>query len=154
MKTLSRLLCILVLAGCTSEAPKGTFTQTETGVVVTPADGAARRVRLEVRTDRIVRVTSVTDANLDLPASLMVVSAAAKPPAFTVDKTESEIVLKTAQVAAHVSLANGAVSFTDLAGKPLLAEEPFRKTEPASLNASTPVPTKPSTAPVSIRTRR
>ena len=37
---------------------------------MTPADGATRRVRLEVRTDRIVRVTSVTDGNLDLPKIL------------------------------------------------------------------------------------
>src|SRR6185295_3154672 len=40
-----------------------------------------------------------------------------------------EVVLSTSQLLAHVSLANGAVSFTDLAGKPLLAETPSRKPE-------------------------
>jgi alpha-D-xyloside xylohydrolase len=123
MKFLTRGLCVVVLAGCAAEAPEGSFVQSETGLTVTPASGDSRRVRLEVKTDRIVRVTSVADGNLDLPASLMVVAAPA-PPAFKVEKREGEVVLETAQIAAHVSLANGAVTFTDLAGKPLLAEAP------------------------------
>ena len=129
MKTLTRLLCVLVLAGCAEQAPEGSYTPSESGVVVTPADGATRRVRLEVRTDRIVRVTSVADANLELPKSLMVVDTADKPPAFKVEQREGDVVLETSQLVAHVSLANGAVRFTDLAGKPLLAEEPSRKSE-------------------------
>ncbi len=52
--------------------------------------------------------------------------------------------LETSQLVAHVSLANGAVRFTDLAGKPLLAEEPSRKLEAACRSASMPAPTKPS----------
>jgi alpha-D-xyloside xylohydrolase len=123
MKFLTRGLCVVVLAGCAAGAPEGSFVQTETGLTVTPASGVSRRVRLEVKTDRIVRVTSVADGNLDLPASLMVVAASA-PPAFKVQKREGEVVLETAQLVAHVSLANGAVTFTDLAGKPLLAEVP------------------------------
>jgi alpha-D-xyloside xylohydrolase len=82
MKMLTRWMCVLVLAGCAADAPEGSFVQNESGIVVTPADGASRRVRLEVRTDRIVRVTSVTDGNLDLPKSLMVLDTAPKPVAF------------------------------------------------------------------------
>ena len=124
MKFLTRSLCVVVLAGCAAEAPEGSFTQSETGIVVTPAAAESRRVRLEVWTDRIVRVTSVADGNLDLPKSLMVVDSTPKPPAFKVEKREGEVVLETAQLAAHVSLANGAVSFTDPAGAPILAEAP------------------------------
>jgi alpha-D-xyloside xylohydrolase len=124
MKNLARWLCVVVLAGCSAEAPEGSFTQSETGVVVTPADGQLRRVRLEVRTDRIVRVTSVVDGKLDLPKSLMVIDTAAPPPAFKVEKREQDLQLETAALIAHVSLVNGAVSFTDKAGKPLLAEQP------------------------------
>src|SRR5688572_32138526 len=123
MKFLTRGLCVVVLAGCAAEAPEGSFVQGETGIVVTPASGQSRRVRLEVKTDRIVRVTSVADGNLDLPASLMVV-APSTVPAFKVEKREGEVVLETTRLAAHISLANGAVTFTDLAGKPLLAEAP------------------------------
>ena len=74
MKILIECMCVVVLAGCAAEAPEGSFVQSETGVVVTPAQAESRRVRLEVRTDRIVRVTSVNDRNLDLPKSLMVVA--------------------------------------------------------------------------------
>ena len=124
MKFLSRSLCVVVLAGCAADAPEGSFLQSETGIVVTPASGELHRVRLEVRTDGILRVTRVADGNLDLPKSLMVLDTAAKAQAFKVEQREGEVVLETARVAAHVSLASGAVSFTDLSGKPILAEAP------------------------------
>jgi len=57
MKILARLLCVALLAGCAEKTPEGSFVQDATGVVVTPAAGDAKRVRLEVRADRIVRVT-------------------------------------------------------------------------------------------------
>jgi alpha-D-xyloside xylohydrolase len=122
MKNLTRWLCVVVLAGCAAEAPEGSFVQSETGVVVTPAEGESRRVRLEVRTDRIIRVTSVNDKNLDVPESLMVIASNASPPPFKVEKREGDVVLETAQIVARVSLTNGVVQFTDLAGLPLLAE--------------------------------
>jgi alpha-D-xyloside xylohydrolase len=128
MKMLTRWMCVLVLAGCAAEAPEGSFVQDETGIVVTPASDATREVRLQVRTDRIVRVTS-GDAKAGSPGSLMVVEAPSPPAAFKVEKRDGEVVLETSQIAAHVSLANGVVSFTDLSGKPLLAETPLRKTE-------------------------
>ena len=123
MKILIKCLCVLVLAGCAAEAPEGSFVQSDTGVVVTPAQADSRRVRLEVRTDRIVRVTSVNDKNLDLPKSLMVVDSNASPPSFKVEKRDGDVVLETAQLTARVSLTNGNVRFTDHTGKPLLAEE-------------------------------
>ncbi|MEO8020152.1 MAG: TIM-barrel domain-containing protein, partial [Pseudomonadota bacterium] len=124
MKSLARWLCVVVLAGCSAQAPQGTFVQSETGVVVTPADSKTRRVRIEVRTDRIVRVTSVKDGNLDLPKSLMVIDSAVKAPAFKVEQRKGEVVLETAQLVAHIALASGAVSFTDKAGTALLFEQP------------------------------
>src|SRR5690349_23049061 len=113
MKKLSLWFCVCVLAGCAAEKPEGTFVQNEAGVIVTPADAQQRRVRLEVRNERIVRVTSVNDANLELPDSLMAVKATAPRPEFKVEQREGEVVLSTRRVAAHVSLANGAVSFKD-----------------------------------------
>src|ERR1041384_824553 len=123
MKQLFGLLCAFVLAGCASEAPEGTFVQNEAGVVVTPAEGKDRRVRVEVRTDRTLRITTVNDANLELPPSLMAVAPSAARPEFKVEKREGNLVLSTARVIATVSLANGAVSFTDAAGKALASEE-------------------------------
>jgi alpha-D-xyloside xylohydrolase len=124
MKMLSRCLCVVVLVGCADKAPEGTYVQNEAGVIVTPADNAQRRIRLEVRTDRTVRVTAVAEPSLDLPPSLMVVAPTAGRPSFKVEKRENEVVLTTSRVVAHVSLANGAVSFDDAAGNKLLTEQP------------------------------
>jgi len=49
MKILARLLCVALLSGCAGKAPEGSFVQNANGVVVTPAAGDAKSVRLEVR---------------------------------------------------------------------------------------------------------
>ncbi len=134
MKMLTRCLCVVVLAGCASETPKGSFVQNDAGVIVTPAEGAQRRVRLEVRTDRTIRVTAVADANLDLPESLMVVPSAVSRPAFKVEEREGDVRLSTGRLIAHVSLANGAVKFTDLSGNALLTEDPATSRPPAGVS--------------------
>ncbi|HET9473208.1 MAG TPA: hypothetical protein VFO82_04905, partial [Steroidobacteraceae bacterium] len=126
MKILSGLLCVVLLAGCESKTPEGTFVQNESGVIVTPAAGDARRVRLELRSERIVRVTAVADENLELPASLVVTASTTPPTAFKVERQGDAIALSTSQLVAHVSLANGAVHFTDPTGKALLQESPTR----------------------------
>jgi len=129
MKILIQCLCIVVLGGCADDVPEGSFTQSATGVMVTPAQGESR-VRLEVRSDRIIRVTSAVEKDLNAPQSLMVVEATQPPPSFKVEKRDGDVVLETAQITARVSLTNGNVRFTDQSGKPLLAEE------------STPAPAK------------
>jgi alpha-D-xyloside xylohydrolase len=126
MKALLRCLCVVVLAGCAADAPEGTFVRDKTGLVVTPGDDPKRRVRLEVRTDRTIRVTSVADANLELPKSLMVVDSTAQQPSWKVEQRDGDVVLSTSRLVARVALANGAVSFTGPSGEPLLAEEPRR----------------------------
>ena len=73
MKSFVGFACVALLAGCGAKAPEASYVQNEHGIVVTLGGDGARRVRLEVRSDRIVRVTSVTDGNLDLAKSLMVV---------------------------------------------------------------------------------
>jgi len=124
MKAISRWSCFLLLAACTS-APEGTFVQTETGLVVTPGENAQRRVRLEVRTDRTVRVTAVDDPSIEPPKSLMVVESTKPTPEFKVERRGGEVVLTTARLSAYVSLANGAVTFKDADGSVLLTEEPL-----------------------------
>ncbi len=126
MKILARLLCVALLVGCTPKEPEGSFEQGATGVIVTPATGAAKRVRLEVHSDRIVRVTAVGDDNLQLPASLIVTASSAPSAAFKLERKADDLALATSQLVAHVSLANGAVHFTDPSGKALLQETPTR----------------------------
>jgi alpha-D-xyloside xylohydrolase len=125
MRFITVAASLALLAAC-SKAPEGSFVQEGASVIVTPASQDQRRVRLEVRTDRIVRVTKVNDGNLELPKSLMVVDAASAPPAVKAVKKDGVVEVATGKVVARVSLADGAVSFTDASGKALLAEEAAR----------------------------
>jgi alpha-D-xyloside xylohydrolase len=122
MMKLIGCLCLIAIAGCTSESPQGTFEETDRGVVVTPARDNQHRVRLEVRTERTIRVTAAAPADLDVPASLMAVPGPAAP-AFDVKERDGEVIVSTAKVSAHVSLADGVVSFKDPAGNLLAGEE-------------------------------
>ena len=126
MKYLSGLLCLLLVA-CAPKSPQGSFTQNDDGVIVTPASGSAKRVRLEVLAERRVRVTAVADENLELPQSLMVTEARAAPVSFKVERKDDDLALSTSQLVAHVSLQTGAVRFTDSNGKSLLEETPARQ---------------------------
>src|SRR5689334_17060656 len=122
MRSMMMAVSLVMLAAC-SKAPEGSYVQQGASVVVTPASGEGRRVRLDVRTDRIVRVTSVDDGNLEVPKSLMVVDAAGAPPDVKAVRKNDVVELDTGRIVARVSLVNGAVSFVDAAGKALLTEE-------------------------------
>ncbi len=129
-KTLLAALAVLTLAvgGCARKQEN--FTKTADGVVVTPAQGPAKRVQLQVMSDRIVRVTAIPVESLLLPESLAVVAKPASDVKFTVDSAGGKVVLKTAQVTAEVTLATGVVNFLDASGKTLLAERDRGTFEP------------------------
>lgn len=120
MRFLKIAACAALLVACARE-PEGTWVQDGASVTVTPASG--KRVRLEVRTNRIVRVTSLSAGEFDLPKSLMVVDSQAAPPTFEARKNGDRVEFDTGKIVARVSLANGAVAFTDEDGKALLAED-------------------------------
>lgn len=109
----------LALSAC---AKQDTFEKTADGIVVTPADGPAKRVRLQVMSDRIVRVTAVPGESLQLPESLMIVAKPASDVKFSVESAAGKVMLKTARVTAQVTLATGVVNFLDASGKAVLTE--------------------------------
>ena len=125
----------LLLQGCTKP---DSFEKTADGVIVTPTQGPAKRVRVQVMSDRIVRVTAVPVESLQLPESLMVV---AKPPAngvkFDVESADGKVVLRTAKVTAEITLAAGVVTFLDASGKPVLAERDRGTFEPVKADDKT-----------------
>ena len=89
-------------------------------MVVTPAAGPAKKVRLQVMSDRIIHVTATPTDSLDTPPSLMVV---AKPGgAFTVEARGDAVTIRTGKASAEVSLIDGTVDFRDAAGKLVLSE--------------------------------
>ena len=113
---------LALMASTSALALDGGFEKTADGVVVTPASGPAKKIRLQVMNDRTIHVTvSPTDA-IDVPPSLQVV-AAPKTSGFTVEQAAGKVVLKAGKATAEVALATGAVSFKDAQGKTVLAEQ-------------------------------
>ena len=110
-----------MLGGKSQKAePLPAWQKTDHGVVVTPTNGAAKKVRLEVMTDSIIRVTATPTDSLDLPKSLIVDAAPASDVKFDVAAAGDTLTLKTAKVSAEVSLSTGTVKFRDENGKIVL----------------------------------
>lgn len=113
---------LATLAPAPALATEVAFERTANGIVVTPAAGPARRLRLEVYGPRIIRVTAVEDASFALPPSLMVTAMPSTDTPFEIEVRGDKVVLKTAQAAVEVSQATGAVRFLDARGNEVLAE--------------------------------
>lgn len=119
--TALRFAATILLAGASHAALAAEVREIDHGVVVTPDSGPAGRVRLIAYGDAQIRVSAVPGDTLDtLPPSLMVT---ARPGGKTViTHNAEEVTLRLPDLVAHVRLSDGRVSFTDGAGKALLAE--------------------------------
>lgn len=95
------------------------------GVVITPDQGAAKRVRVLAYGDASFRVTAIPASDLDLPKSLMVIVDASGDPVVT--EAKGLVTLKLPKATAEIRLSDGHVQFRDAAGKLVLAEEARRR---------------------------
>src|SRR3954447_8991996 len=109
------------MASVSTAALAQTYQRTDTGIVVTPAQGPQGAVRLQVYGDEIIRVTATPTRDVDLPPSLMV-TARPLTGNFTVSERPGTVTLKTAKVSADVDLATGSVQFHDATGRVVLGE--------------------------------
>lgn len=92
------------------------------GITVYPSlNGEVKAVRLEVITDKIIRVTASPVKTMAQAQSLAVLPYADKVN-WTTTEQGADIVLRTDALQARVSLSDGTVRFYDKAGKLLLAE--------------------------------
>jgi alpha-D-xyloside xylohydrolase len=123
-------LCLLALGAAHADEP---YLKTPDGVVVDPVAGPAKRVRLQVMSDRVIRVTSVPTPALNLPKSLMVTATPAPNVPFTVQRLPGTVQLRTKSLAAEVALDTGAVSFLNPQGRVLLAERDGGSFEPVKI---------------------
>src|SRR5689334_17390180 len=108
----SALLALAVVAACARQEEPKHFVKTATGISVTPAQGPAKIVRLEVVSPRIIRVTAFPTESTDLPPSLMAVKHADGTVPF--DVTADPVIgvtLKTSEITAEVNYATGQVHF-------------------------------------------
>ena len=134
------LASVALLQGCSKGNDETTVTQetssavqqqklaqverTAHGVVLTLPEGDTKKLRLQVMSEKIIRVTALPgDDFAVIPDSIQVVAEPEADVAFTVDQKGNNLVLKTAQITAEASLIDGKVSFHDAAGKLLLKQE-------------------------------
>ena len=98
--------------------------RTAEGVIITLPKGEVKKVRLQVMSEKIIRVTALPGDDFGVvPSSIQVVAQPAVDTPFTVESHGDKLSLKTAQVSAEVSLLDGTVSFRDAEDKVLLNEE-------------------------------
>ncbi len=116
--------CLLLLI---SSCQRKNYKKSEDGIVVhlkKVAPGKAKLVKLQVVSDKIIHVVASPANNFPEFESLITAGNNTKPVQWSIDETNSEVVLKTSCINASVSLASGAVVFRDSTGQVILSEEP------------------------------
>ncbi len=119
-----RLLALpvaIALAGCGAQAATG-WERAGDGIVVRPSAEGAAGVRLQVVSDRIIRVTADPNGDFERSKSLMRVERQGAAPEFETSEADGRLRVLAAGISAEVSLSDGRVAFFDAAGTPLLAE--------------------------------
>ncbi|MEO6638213.1 MAG: PA14 domain-containing protein, partial [Ginsengibacter sp.] len=119
-------LALLFLIANVSYAwpPAKKFELTKDGVIVYPDSlfsGGTKAVRLQVISDKIMRITASADRRIPEVNSLITVYKDLKKK-YTVSGVEGKVIIKTPSIIATVLTSTGAVSFTDAAGKSILME--------------------------------
>jgi alpha-D-xyloside xylohydrolase len=94
----------------------------------------ARLLRLQVVSDKIIRVTATPENAFSIAKSLMATSQINPSVNWSVAQRDDQVMLTTTSVTARVSLTQGTVSFTDKAGNIILSEKPGRTFIPVSNN--------------------
>ncbi len=115
------LLAGLVFTAC----GKQVYEKTQDGVVVKVKQNSSAdvsKVRLQALGNKLIRVSATPDKEFDDRQSLIIVPQKNKTP-FTVEENDSAVVLATSMVRASVQKNSGKVTFTDLDGNRILAED-------------------------------
>lgn len=115
------LLALLPFFSCTQPG----FEKTPEGVVVNlsqqhPAD--VKKVRLQVVNDNIVHVSATPENKFSKAKSLIIVPRAGNRPDFSVEATDSVVILKTKHLQVDVQRRTGEVTFADANGHSILRE--------------------------------
>jgi alpha-D-xyloside xylohydrolase len=122
-------LVLLLISLSTLSQAAGTYVRTPDGIIVYPdvhLSGNTAAVKLSVIADNIIRVLcSPGSSNEDIEKVSSLITVYKTDPSLKWDITngEDKVILRTRLITATVTIATGAVSFTDAAGQPILAEK-------------------------------
>ena len=105
------------------------FKEVADGVIIYPdprLSGNAQLVKLQVIADDIIRVIASADKSLQQRNSLAVNFSDTTKPVWDVKQSGTKLTLATKEIKAIADLPTGAVSFTDLNGKTIIAEREIK----------------------------
>jgi len=88
-----------------------------------PTAGGTKQVKLQVISDRIIRVTASANDSISTTPSLIAVVSGTPDIKWTSDEKDNKVTLKTKELMATVNLATGEVVFMDKAGNIILQEK-------------------------------
>jgi alpha-D-xyloside xylohydrolase len=118
-------LTVIAVAFLFSGCQRRPYTVMNDGVVVTLKSGtalSAKKIRLQVITDDIIRVTASPCATLPTKNSLVTVYDTTQTTGWSVVEHDGALILTTATLVATVALATGEIAFADIHGTTLLRE--------------------------------
>ncbi|HEX2585088.1 MAG TPA: TIM-barrel domain-containing protein [Steroidobacteraceae bacterium] len=119
LRVAGAIVCAMAMCARAEVAP---YEKVADGVIVTPTKAEASRVKLQVVSENIIRVTALPDAATK-PATSLIVVAKPSENKFSVTSLDNRVELKTTAVTATISLETGAVQFADAKGNAVLKEE-------------------------------
>ncbi|WP_165021053.1 TIM-barrel domain-containing protein [Dysgonomonas sp. ZJ279] len=120
-KILAILLLPLFLFSCSSVP----YQKTKDGIIVTLKTDdpkAVKNIRLEVINDDVIHVSATPSDRFTEKKSLITVYEKTQTDGWDVSEQNGNVVLKTATTMATVSLTTGAITFSDINGNVILAE--------------------------------
>jgi alpha-D-xyloside xylohydrolase len=120
--TLFFILMLSLISGCNT----GNFKKLYNGVTVhlkETKDSDAKAVRLEVISDKVIRVTASPLKKITKTSSLVTVDNSPKPVKWTMEENGDNITVRTAFINACISLTTGEVVFRDSTGQVILCEK-------------------------------
>lgn len=117
------LFLSIIFTGCRHHAP---YEKLKDGIIVNIESGAnipAHKIRLQVVTKDIIRVSATAGENFSDRKSLITIYENTKTEGWGIIESDDMITLKTSELQASVSFRTGEVVFTDSNGNILLAEK-------------------------------
>ena len=121
---ISRFTGVLLLSAMLGACGSGGYKSDKNGIVVnvdSKGENEVKKVRLQVLSDKIIRVSATPDNSFSNDTSLVVVAQKERPE-FKVEETDTTVSVVTAAVRATVSRTSGDVKFYNKEGKLILAE--------------------------------
>ena len=125
MKNIPLPLSIFLVFSLLLSCSKGSFQETERGLIITlPPSGksAPRLIKIEVEEENIFRVSAVPEKNFPERTSLSVLPQKKEKVPFTVTQSDNMLEIASNSLTARVSLSDGQITFRDSQGEILLRE--------------------------------